>query len=189
MLWSFPASSLPLFTSPPLHSAALPASIFQGRGVEGVQHFSPQAWWCVLQILSRALVQTRRCWLSGLPAPLTRTLTWARVLQALCLLPWPPWRRSRWSCSALTFGSGSMTLGLRWSSPKRAGKDVFLWMATFKEWGQRRSYSIPSFHLLVVGSTSEAKVMCTHVFASGHLGEVLMCFLWLCHFSPRATET
>lgn len=42
MLWSFPVSSLPLFTSPPLHSAALPASIFQGLGVEGVQPFLTQ---------------------------------------------------------------------------------------------------------------------------------------------------
>lgn len=42
MLWSFPASSLPLFTSPPLHSATLPTSIFQSWGVGGVQQFLTQ---------------------------------------------------------------------------------------------------------------------------------------------------
>lgn len=135
MLSSFPALSLFLFTpfpTSPCPPLRLPS--FRARGVGEPSSFSPKAWWFILQILSRALVQTPRCSLSGLPAPLTLTLTWALVLQALCLLPCLPWRRFRWSCSVLTSGRGSMTLEPRWSSPKQAGKDKFLWMARFKEW-------------------------------------------------------
>lgn len=136
MLWSFPALSLLLFTAPSLlNHAPHPASHLLGQWGQGkLSSFSPKTWLFILQIPSKALVQTLRCSLSGLPAPLTLTLTWALVLQALCLLPCLPWKRFRWSCNVLTSGRGSMTLELRWSSPKQAGKDKFLWMARFQEW-------------------------------------------------------
>lgn len=126
-LWSFPASSLLLFTplpSPPCLPTPSPFFYSQAWGQLG--SFSPWPWLFMLQILSRALGPTPRCSLSGPPVPSALTLTWRLVPRAQCLLPCLPWRRFRWSYNVLTSGRGSMILERRWSSPKQAGKDVLL---------------------------------------------------------------
>lgn len=190
MLWSFPALSLLLFTPLPTPSCSLPCLHLLGPGVWWeLSSFSPKSWLFILQIPSRALVQTLRWSLSGLPAPLTLTLTWALVLQALCLLPCLPWRRFRWSCSVLTSGRGSMTLEPRWSSPKQAGKDKFLCRATFEEQENkcRSCYIFLFTYLWCIGA---AKATHTHFSASGCLDKVLfLCLLWFCYFPPRTTQT
>lgn len=198
MLWSFPASSLPLFTSPPLHSAALPTSIAQGRDVGGcptVSHPRLDGVFC-------------RFWaehwfrLGG--------AGWADFL-LLWHARWPgPGCCRRRACCYGFHGGDPGGAAVRW--PLEAVSWHWDWddhhqsgqvrtrsfeRPHLKNGGQSRSCSTSSFHLLVVGSTGEAKVTCTHAFASGHLDEAILCFLWLCYFfqgplklhSPLSSQT
>lgn len=72
------------------------------------------------QIRRPVLAQTARVWPSGRPAHSDPPPTWPPPV--VTLRPLRPWRRSRWSCSALTFGSASMISALKWSSPKQEGR-------------------------------------------------------------------
>ena len=184
MLWSFPVLSLLLLPFSPPHRAPHPASIFLRPGASG-SSFSPKAQLFILQILSRAQVLTLRCSLSGLPAPLTRTLTWALVLRAPCLPPCLPWKRFRWSYNVLTSGRGSMTLEPRWLSPKQAGKDNSL-IARFKDQENKlRSCYIFLFIYLWWVALVKPKPL---PFTFQHLGILIKCFFcvyWILLFSSK----
>lgn len=157
MLWSFPASSLPLFTSPPLHSATLPTSIFQGWGVGGcpaVSHPRLDGVFC-------------RFWaehgfrLGG--------AGWADFL-LLWHARWPgPGCCRRRACCHGFHGGDPGGAAVRWpleavpwhwdwDDHHQSGQvrtRSFEW-PHLKNRGQSRSCSISSFHLSVVGSTGEA---------------------------------